>query len=689
MKRTARRPATPRSETRPVRVDEYNWSRTTPTPALRRFLEAEESRCSGVFGRWGTQVRHLAEELDRHRPAPAAAATTRVGDWIYSHDVSPSGSDRVIRRAPTLNGQARTFELVVDDTENDGSRPGYRRTMTDVSTDGRVVAYSERYGSMVDHDICIGPPGGPFTHLARGVAAQFALSPDGKHVYYLTLDESQRPHQLWLVDVAEPDNRRLLYEESDPAYRMKVAKSRCATMLLASSRSLVDSAVFALPFERGHHATELREVRSRGEGALSSVEVVHDEGRVYIAGLQTREGRDEIWICDAGSATQPVRVRCREQLTLTKLQAFERGVALELRQRGQSFTGHLGIAEFLRIATEPARLHDLADISLRGIRSPGFRLGENASWASDTYIARSESLTQAPSAVRVPFAEDGDPTPAHPNSADAPYNEKRMEIVVRDGTRVPVYLAWRRSSAEASERPMLVRFYGSYGVISDPIFSPATMTLLDQGFTVALVQPRGGGELGSEWWAGGAQENKINTVNDVLDCVECLITSGYVKAGQVSLEAHSAGGFVAAAALIKMPHWFSTAVLTNPFIDPVGALTDPDLPLTVSDWSEWGNPQTSAADLERLLSLSPYDTLPDDCSQLPPILVVGSLDDTRVSIVEPAKFAARLRDRGGRVMLHTRFHSAHTFAGSREEASQETAALLSWLCNSGRAFDAP
>jgi len=88
----------------------------------------------------------------------------------------------------------------------------------------------------------------------------------------------------------------------------------------------------------------------------------------------------------------------------------------------------------------------------------------------------------------------------------------------------------------------------------------------------------------------------------------------------------------------------------------------------------------SLEDLSRLRSLSPYESLPADCRHLPPILVIGSLDDDRVSIVEPGKFVARLRDRGGNAVLHVRMHSDHTFAGTPAEGRKETAALLAWIC---------
>ena len=179
-------------------------------------------------------------------------------------------------------------------------------------------------------------------------------------------------------------------------------------------------------------------------------------------------------------------------------------------------------------------------------------------------------------------------------------------------------------------------------------------------------------------------------MNDVIDCAEYLIESETAQTGYVALEGHSAGGLVAASALIRRPELFSTAVLTNPFVDPVGALSDPDLPLAVSDWAEWGNPRDSEEDLDRLKRLSPYDSLPTDCSLIPQVLLVGSLDDDRVSIVEPAKFAARIRDRGGQAVLHVRMSSDHSFAGSADERNVETARLLAWICAaSARAVEAP
>jgi oligopeptidase B len=138
------------------------------------------------------------------------------------------------------------------------------------------------------------------------------------------------------------------------------------------------------------------------------------------------------------------------------------------------------------------------------------------------------------------------------------------------------------------------------------------------------------------------------------------------------------------------PEAFAGVIAEVPFVDAVNSMLDPDLPLTVNEWEEWGNPAI-AEQYAWLAAYSPYDNVPP-AGRRPFIVATGAVHDPRVLVHEPAKWVARLRAtdpaqgevvepgrRGGillRVALQEGSHggAAGRYAALEEEA--QTQALI-------------
>lgn len=665
--------------------DEYGWSRADPPAAFRSHLEAEEA----YFVEEVAGLAHLSEQLEASLISASTAANNvggsflQVGPWLYWNESTATGSSRVMRRHITQDGVPLGAQVVIDEDDRARSVAGYRRGATDVSVDGAVVAFSERSSGRPGYALLCGEPPNSYLTVAEDVASQFALSPDGSTLFFLRRDSAQRPFELWRQSVANPADQQVLHVEVDPTYRLGLSKSRCATTLIVTSRSRGDTEIYAALFRDLVSGGALINVRTKDLGAVSSIEVIRTGSRTLVGYLESRSGVDGISVASVhGKPFAGRMLEVHEGDSLVRMQAFQHGIALQTRHGGLSSVGHLSIEQVDSWAQSPDRVLASDSLAVPARTTMQRRLGENATWAHPAYAVISSSLTSPPRTVDVSFSDRLVVDAAWKQSGGGRHSERRIEVPVRDGTLVPVYIAQpaRSESGATTPAPAVLRFYGAYGVVTDPVYSPPTIALLDRGITVILIQPRGGGELGTEWWQSGRRGHKERTITDVLDVTDYLVAAGLIAPGRAALEAHSAGALIAAAALLRRPDLFATAVLTNPFVDPVGALSDPKLPLAVSDWDEWGDPLHSLDDLTRLRLLSPYDALPADCSHLPPLLIIGSLDDDRVSIVEPSKFVARLRDRGGSALLHVRMHSDHTFAGTLADARSETAALLAWIC---------
>ena len=172
-----------------------------------------------------------------------------------------------------------------------------------------------------------------------------------------------------------------------------------------------------------------------------------------------------------------------------------------------------------------------------------------------------------------------------------------------------------------------------------PWFSPGRLSLLDRGAVWALVHPRGGGELGRRWYLDGKLLNKRHTFTDTIACVEHLGATGWAAPGRVAIRGGSAGGLLVGACATMRPELFAAVVAEVPFVDVVSTMSDPSLPLTVTEWEEWGDPRAEPF-ASYIAAYSPYDNTV--AADYPALYVTAGLNDPRVSYHEPAKWVAKL-----------------------------------------------
>jgi oligopeptidase B len=220
------------------------------------------------------------------------------------------------------------------------------------------------------------------------------------------------------------------------------------------------------------------------------------------------------------------------------------------------------------------------------------------------------------------------------------YKVERLFIRAADGTGIPVTVAYRKDKFRSGENPLFVYGYGSYGIPMPDTFSVTRLPLLDRGVVTTVTHIRGGGELGEAWHDAGKMMTKRNTFTDFIDATEGLLAQGYGKRGQVGIEGGSAGGLLMGAVTNMRPDLFKVVLCEVPFVDIMNTMLDASLPLTVTEYEEWGNPNQKAA-FDYMLSYSPYDNVA--AKAYPAILVQTSFDDSQVMYWEPSKYVAKLR----------------------------------------------
>jgi oligopeptidase B len=209
--------------------------------------------------------------------------------------------------------------------------------------------------------------------------------------------------------------------------------------------------------------------------------------------------------------------------------------------------------------------------------------------------------------------------------------------------QIPVTLFYSKNEKFSNPRPFIIYGYGSYEISSDVIFDQKKLSFLDRGIGYAVAHVRGGGEMGREWYENGRVLHKKNTFYDFVDTAKSLITHGWTDSSMLAAIGRSAGGLLIGAVHNMAPSLFRAMVADVPFVDCVNAMLDPTIPLTVLEYTEWGNP-SYLSQFNSLLEFSPYENLDlSGTSSYPTLLLTAGLYDRRVSYSEPAKYTAKYR----------------------------------------------
>ena len=226
----------------------------------------------------------------------------------------------------------------------------------------------------------------------------------------------------------------------------------------------------------------------------------------------------------------------------------------------------------------------------------------------------------------------------------ADYEEHRLWATAEDGERVPISIVCRRGARDRRRDrcPTLLYGYGAYETSIDPYFSVARLSLLDRGAAFAIAHVRGGGEMGRRWYDDGKLLAKQHTFSDFVACARHLVDDRLGRRPRRwSPRAPAPAGCSMGAVANQAPELFGGIVAGVPFVDALTTMLDATLPLTVTEYDEWGNPEADPDVYDYIASYAPYDNVA--APTYPPILAETSLNDTRVLYVEPAKWVARLR----------------------------------------------
>ncbi|AWB85965.1 S9 family peptidase [Mycetocola zhujimingii] len=693
--------AEPRAEKRPSErthhgdtvVDDYEWLRDKANPEVIAHLEAENAWTDAQTASLAPLRQSIFEEIKGRTLETDLSVPVREGDWWY-YSRSIEGQEYALHcRAPItdpLDWTPPTLtpgvdvpgeQVLLDGNVEAKGHEFFSLGSFDVSLDGRLLAWAvdtegdERYTLRI-RDLATGAD---LPDQIPNTSHGATFSPDGAHVFYTTVDESWRPDTLWRHEVGTAASADVVVlTEPDERFWVGAGGTRSAKYIVIVVSSSVTSEWLIL--DADDPTAEPRVIWERRDDVEYSLEhaviggedwflILHNDGAPNFELVAVRP--DAV---GTGPADGIVVRKHSDEVRLEDVEAFAGHLVFGYRRAGLS---QLGIATLDGIDSPAAVAVDEVPFA-----EPLYTVGSsrNPEWTQPTVRFGFGSLV-TPATVFDLDVRTGElallkQQPVLGGYDPLDYEQKREWAVADDGTRVPISLVWKKGTAHPG--PLELYGYGSYEASMDPSFSVARLSLLDRGVTFAIAHVRGGGELGRSWYENGKTLTKKNTFTDFVACARHLIAEGYTTPERMVAEGGSAGGLLMGAVANLAPELFAGILAAVPFVDPLTSILDPDLPLTVIEWDEWGNPLANAEVYEYMKSYSPYENVREGVTY-PQILAVTSLNDTRVLYVEPAKWVARLRDVGAPALLKIEMSAGHGGVSGRYKAWHERAYELAWL----------
>ena len=675
-----------------TRVDDWYWLRDRDDPEVLRHLEAENAYADEVLRSTEQLQETLFQEIrSRVRETDAGPPVRSGGWWYYSRTVEGRQYPLMCRRpdpdrrlqGAVVTEQARAgtpAEEVVILDENELVEGDYLAVgIFDVSPDHSLLAFatdldgSENY-TLRFRDL---PTLTDRKYVVEGVYYGSAWAADNRTFFYIRPDHAMRPWQVWCHVVGtDAGADQLVYQEDDERFFVEIELSRSQRRIVITSASKTTSEVSWLDASAplGHAPTVLM---PRIEGVEYDVE--HD-GDGWLVLTNAPSGHD------GPSTNFELRHIGRDGEVVTVV-AHRADVKLESID---SFAGFAVLGE--RSATDG--LQRLRIIERSGeshlVEQPeaAYSLigGQNPDWEQPAFRFGYTSLVTPRTSIDYHVAERKRIpvwTQLVPGYDPARYRTERIWAEAPDGAKVPVSLVARRDVPPDGRAPGLLYGYGAYEASMDPSFSAVTLNLVERGAVFAIAHVRGGGELGRRWYEQGRMEHKVNTFTDFIAAAETLIESKWVARDRLVARGGSAGGLLMGAVVNMRPELWRAVVAEVPFVDVVSTMSDTTLPLTVTEWEEWGDPVHDEEAFRRMLAYSPYDNVVAR-GTYPAIYATAGLNDPRVGFWEPAKWVAKLRSVGAGggerpVLLRTELGAGHGGPSGRYDTWRDEARIQAFI----------
>ncbi|HSP77112.1 MAG TPA: prolyl oligopeptidase family serine peptidase, partial [Myxococcaceae bacterium] len=341
--------------------------------------------------------------------------------------------------------------------------------------------------------------------------------------------------------------------------------------------------------------------------------------------------------------------------------------------------GHLSLA-YLKDATTQVRLVSLEGEPVRTVRLPGVGAASNLLGLEDRDDAWFvySSFNTPPQVYKTSVATGEVALWAQVELPLEPerYTVEQVFYPSKDGTRVPLFLVYRRGLARDGQRPTLLYGYGGFNVSLQPSFRSSIFPWLDAGGVYAVANLRGGGEYGKAWHEAGRLHRKQNVFDDFHAAAEYLVREGYTRPERLAISGGSNGGLLVGAAMTQRPELFGAVVCSVPLLDMVRY----HLFGSGQTWvPEYGSAE-EAEDFRVLHAYSPYHRVRRG-ERYPALLMMAADHDDRVDPLHARKFVARMQQVGHEApaLLRVEAHAGHGGADQVAQAIEASVDLYAFL----------
>ncbi|ATC66209.1 oligopeptidase B [Nibricoccus aquaticus] len=645
------------------RTDDYFWLREKESPAVLDYLKAENAYTESVTAPAKPLQEKLYTEMVARVKETDQSVPARKGRHVY-YTRTEQGKQYPIHCRKLADTPKAPEEIILDINQLAVGEAFMSVGHLVVSDDARLLIYTtDRTGSR-DYTVHIkNLETGAEIPQQIGNVASIEWAADNDTIFYVTEEkETKRAYRLerWVLSTGQ---RRVLLDEKDELYDLEISRTLDEKYLVCISESKTTTGILALPSNQPRG--KFRVIVRKRDGVECSLE--HRDGLFYI--LTNLDAKNFRLVSAPVDTPTPMH--------WTEILPHDPAIK---REDIETFANHLVVHE-RENGLPHIRVIDLASGKQHRIPMPEpiyeVDEGENLEFDTTSYRFTYESPV-TPDSTYAYDLNTGASTLLKraeiPGGYDpALYACERIWASASDKTKIPVSLVWRKDRRAPGPQPLFLYGYGSYGVSIPDSFSTTRLSLLDRGVIYAIAHIRGGGELGEDWRDAGKMALKKTTFTDFIACAESLIASKHTDSKKLIISGGSAGGLLVGAVLNQKPALFRAAILDVPFVDIVNTMLDDTLPLTTSEYIEWGNPNVKA-EYAWMRAYSPYDNLKPQA--YPAMLVNVSLNDSQVPYWEGAKLVAKLRTLktdSNPLLLRTNLDAGHGGASGRYDSLKETA----------------
>lgn len=654
-----------------IRIDEYYWLRERDNPEVISYLNTENELAEREMAHTARLESKLFEEIKaRFKQADMSVPYRHDGYFYYTRFETGKEYPIYARKVESLD---QPEEIMIDVNalaagheyfSIGGWAVSARHDLLAyaVDTQGRRI-YTAYIKNLITGELQI--------DVIPNISENLAWANDNRTLFYAKQDPTTlRQYQIWRHVVGtDPAQDHIVFEEHDETFNAYIFKTKSKKYLMIVSSQSVSQEYRYLEADRPDGEFKIFLPREREHEYY----LEHYQEQFLI---RTNRGAKNFRLMSTpvdqvGPEHWREVVPHREDVYFSDFDVFKDFLVLEERKRG--------LTNIRIVHWENGDGHDLQ------FDEPAYRANLGTNFEFDTSTLRFEytsmktplSIYDYEMATRRKELRKRTEVLGGFDSDD--YCTERLYALARDGTEIPVSLFYRKGVQKDGSHPLLLYGYGAYGLSIDPVFASPRLSLVDRGFIFAIAHVRGGQELGRQWYEDGKLLKKMNTFTDFIDCAEYLIAEKFSCSRKLFAMGRSAGGLLMGAIANLRPDLFNGIVAEVPFVDVVTTMLDPSIPLTTSEYDEWGDPNNREF-YDYLLSYSPYDNV--EAKTYPHLLVTAGLHDSQVQYWEPAKWVAKLRAQKighNRLLLKTNMDAGHGGASGRFRRHLETAFSYAFL----------